>query len=144
MTALVGEDLQRARELLQTTGATVVAVCQGNLLGAEHGSRLLPLLRLIRRLGHGLAGASVADRVVGRAAALMLLHAGVAGVFGEVMSEGARQALAGKNVTHQWDELAPAITTPAGATCPMEAMVQDTTEPEEAFKRLERVLARFL
>lgn len=141
--ALVEQDLQQAKELLGG-GAAVVAVHRGKLLAAEPGSRLLPLLRLVQKAGPRLLGASVADRVVGRAAALILLRCGVAGVFGEVMSEGASQLLAGRSVPHSWGTLVPFIATPAGSLCPMEAIVQDTSDPEAASLLLHTALARYL
>jgi hypothetical protein len=140
--ALVDLDLQRARELLGAGEAAVLAVHHGELLAAEPGSRLLPLLRLVHRLGPRLAGACVADRVVGRAASLILLHWGVAGVFGEVMSESASQLLAGRHLPHSWGKLVPFIATPTGALCPMETMVQDITDPQAAFLRLQAALAK--
>ncbi|HAI20908.1 MAG TPA: hypothetical protein DCM14_03310 [Clostridiales bacterium UBA8153] len=142
--ALVGQDLQRARELLGSGGASVVAVRRGELLASEPGNRLVPLLRLVQSVGPGLTGAAVADRVVGRAAALVLVHWGVAGVFGEIMSESAGRVLAGRHVLHLWGTLVPFIANPAGALCPMEAMVQDITDPGAAFLLLKSALARHL
>ncbi len=141
---MVQTDLELARSILEDRGATVVAVKDGKVLGTGFGTRLMPLFRLCRQLRAELMGAAVADRVVGRAAAFLLLSAKVAAVHGRVMSRGAQALLTSKGTESSWGELVTAIITPQGEGCPMEAMVADCADCDQAVARLESVLSRFL
>jgi len=129
-------DLEEARRLLRDDRVALAVVKNGQVLAVRHGTGLAPLYRTVKELGERLQGARVADRVVGRAAALLLLYAGVAAAFGELMSQSAHALLTEKGFPHAWGKLVPSISTPNGAPCPMEALVADTDEPVEAFRRL--------
>ena len=76
---------------------------------------------------------SVADRIVGKAAAMLLLLMGAAEVYGSVMSEPARQLLTEAGVSVSYGELVPVIVNRKGdGPCPMEQTVAGLTDPADA------------
>ena len=133
-------DLEEARRLLREDRVALAVVKDGQVLAARHGAGLAPLYWTVKELGERLQGARVADRVVGRAAALLLLYAGVAAAFGELMSQSAHALLTQKDLPHAWGKLVSGIFTPNGDPCPMETLVADTDDPVEAFRRLAQAL----
>ncbi len=67
---------------------------------------IIEYVRLYRE-GRDLSGFCAADRVVGRAAAMLFVKAGVHAVFAEVMSDGAAALLAAHGIDASCDVRAP-------------------------------------
>ena len=88
-----------------------------------------------------LQGASMADRVVGRGAALLMAKGGVKEVFAFVLSQPAFDVLRQAGITISYDTLQPNIINRTGTDiCPVEKLTADTTDPDEAF----RLIGNFL
>ena len=88
-----------------------------------------------------LQGASMADRVVGRGAALLMAKGGVKEVFAFVLSQPALDVLRQAGITISYDTLQPNIINRTGTDiCPVEKLTADTTNPDEAF----RLIGNFL
>ena len=84
---------------------------------------------------------AAADRLIGRAAALLLLAAGVKAVYGEVMSEEAHRLLSDAGVRTEYGTLVPKILNRAGtAPCPMEKAAAAVTDPAEALPVLRKAM----
>lgn len=104
-----------------------------------------PLMQFLRENRRFFEGAIVADKVIGKAAALLLIDGGVSEVFGAVMSESAVAFLSAYNVPFGYCELVPMIEnrTHTGM-CPMEETVLQLSDPSEAFSALEKTIARLM
>lgn len=88
-----------------------------------------------------LIGGKIADRVIGRGAALLLLKAGIEEVFAYVMSEGAYQLLREAGVNVQAERVIPHIINRTGDDiCPVEKLTMHTSDYEEAY----RLIGKFL
>ena len=88
-----------------------------------------------------LQGASMADRVVGRGAALLMVKGGVKEVFAFVLSQPALDVLRQAGITINYDTLQPNIINRTGTDiCPVEKLTADTTDADEAF----RLIGNFL
>lgn len=109
-------DFERAVSLLHRDGYTCVLCDRDRVLTSrEHG--LAPLIRLLDT-NESLQDMAVADHLIGRAAALLLLAAGVKAVYGEVMSEEAHRLLSDAGVRTEYGTLVPKILNRAG-TAPL-------------------------
>ena len=107
----------------------------------EHG--ILPPLRWLRENSDLLRGADAADRVIGKAAALLFAYGGVRSLWAARMSEAARDFLRTTDIQFDYDELVPAILNRDGtALCPMEQRALGIDEPEEAFALFDGVIAK--
>lgn len=130
-------DLRNARVQLEKTGASVV-LCRGTILAERYQRGVLPLLELIE-CDEDFSGCSAADKIVGRAAALLFVRLGVRAVYGEVMSRGALAVLSAHGIAAEYGVLTEGIQNRAGTgSCPMELAVQGIDEPEEAYRALRR------
>lgn len=84
-----------------------------------------------------LKGFSVADRIVGKAAAMLFVKAGIVEVFSKVISEPAVEYLKKYDVKVSFDTLTERIINRAGTgLCPMEETVKDVSGFEEGYKLL--------
>lgn len=136
-------DLERAVRCVATYGHAVAAVKDGILLGTEDGAGVAPFVRLADRLGERLRGASVADRVIGRAVALACIHLGVAAVHAVLASQGAVAALDQAGVCWTADTVVPFVANRVRTgPCPTEELVREVADPAEALPLLQRFVAR--
>lgn len=88
-----------------------------------------------------LQGFSAADKVVGKAAALLFVRSGVRAVYAPVMSRQAVSVLSRNGIQAVYDTITEAILNRQGnGLCPMEAAVQGIEEPEAAFTAVRETL----
>lgn len=83
-----------------------------------------------------LKGFSVADKVVGRAAAFLFIKAGIKEIYTEIISDGAIQLLNDYNIPFTYNTKVDKIINKTGDDiCPMEKTVinVDNHNPEEAY-----------
>ncbi len=104
------------------------------LTSRQRGIR--PLLDWIAQ-GEDLHGAFAADRIVGKAAALLYALMGVKGVFAEVLSESGLAVLKKYGICAEYATLTPKIMRRDGnGLCPMEQTVLAIDDPSAAYPAL--------
>lgn len=132
-------DFERAVSLLHRDGYTCVLCDRDRVLTSrEHG--LAPLIRLLDT-NESLQDMAAADHLIGRAAALLLLAAGVKAVYGEVMREDAHRLLSDAGLCVKYGTLVPEILNRTGtAPCPMEQAAAAVTDPAEALPVLRKAM----
>lgn len=133
---MAATDLDLARALLiANKDVTLVAVRDDEIITCTE-SGIKPLLSWVRE-GRDLAGFSVADKVVGKAPALLYAVLGPDAVFSPVMSWTGRAVLLTSGIATSYDTLVPHISNRAkDGQCPMDASVEDVWEPYEAVRVL--------
>jgi hypothetical protein len=131
------QDLETARRRLHEKRLTLSIVKEGEIV-FEAGSRgISGLLGAIENFGDKLRGASVADKVVGRAVALLCVYAGVEAVYASILSGRARALLEENSIRVEWDTLVESVLdTDKVAACPFEELAAEIADPEEAYRRL--------
>lgn len=88
-----------------------------------------------------LRGASVADRVIGRGAALLLVKGGAREVYAQVISSGALEVLRSVGIETSFDKEVPNIINRTGTDiCPVEKLTASTSSPAEAYERIKQFL----
>ena len=127
---------------LKERGLNLAIFKDGELVFSSAQEGLSPLVRAIEEAGlERLKGCVVADRVIGRAAALLICLMGAREAHALVMSKGALRALEEHGIIARARELVEHITAPNGqAPCPFERLVEDVEEPEEAYRLIVRRL----
>lgn len=120
------DDLQKAISLLDAEGYTCV-LCRGEALHTSCHRGVKPLMDL---LGQDLEGFSAADKVVGRATALLYCLLKIRRLHTHVISEGALAVLREWGIEVTWDTCVPFIVNREGTgRCPMELATQNITDP---------------
>lgn len=110
-----------------------IAVVQKGAVITSDARGISPMLDFIGE-GKDLCGAAVADRIVGRAAALLFLYAGVREVWAAVISRPALALLLGAGVACRYDVLTEYIVNRKGdGICPMEAATLSVRDPKVAY-----------
>ena len=88
-----------------------------------------------------LAGFSAADLIVGKAAAMLFVKAGIKEVYACVMSESGLDFLVGHGIECSYGELCEKIINRDKTDiCPMEKAVRDTDDVDEGIERIKNKL----
>lgn len=131
---------QAVRRYLEETNASCV-IEKGGRRSVSFDSGIRPLLLWLEEDAACLRGAVAADKIVGRAAALLLAYGGAAYVYGAVMSEGARQVLTDHHIRFDSGRIVESIRNRQGTgICPMEQRVLGIDEPQKAYETLRTAL----
>ena len=119
--------------MLAQQGCGLVIVNGGGVLTFDE-----PGVRTLLSLQSGsLTGAFVADKVVGKAAALLLVRGGAVEVYAELISEPALKVFEKHHVVCIHGEMVKNIENrDRSGICPMESAVLCTDDPAEAYEIL--------
>ncbi|KAB7788169.1 DUF1893 domain-containing protein [Bifidobacterium cebidarum] len=138
-------DIEQAKALLRSDSALGCVACRsgaGILTGTGRGVR--PLLQWLAA-GQSLAGYSVADRVVGKGAALLYAKLGAKAVYAETMSEAGLATLQSKGIAALYGTLVPMILNRAGTgMCPIERSVTAISDPAAAEAAIRAAVAQLM
>ena len=121
------KNLQAAAELLRQGPYTCILCRQGRFLTSEKRG-ITPLLCWLEE--DRLRESCVADKIIGKAAALLLILGGAEAVHGEVMTRTAYALLREKGLSVSYGELTETIVNRKGdGPCPMELAVKNLEDP---------------
>ena len=133
-------NLEKAVSILNTENLTLAAVGENGVLKfTERGVK--PLLALIDG-GKSLAGFSAADKVVGKAAAMLYVLLGVNEIYASVISKLALAVLRKYGIYCEYGTLTDAIKNRTNTGfCPMETAVLNIETPAEALAKIREKFA---
>jgi len=130
-------DLNLARQRLDNKNLSLVIAKEGRVLFETEAHGISGLLDAIKTLGNSMVDSSVADRIVGRAAALLLVYSGVAAVFAVTVSNGGIKVLETNNIFIEFVRRVPRILDSKRVdVCPFERLVAESSDPREAYEEL--------
>ncbi|QRN84539.1 DUF1893 domain-containing protein (plasmid) [Chloroflexota bacterium] len=113
-----------------TDSPSMQVLLDDQVLFTSTGKWLYPLFDLEDYLQEHpglLKNATVWDKVIGKAAALLILRMGGNRIHGVLMSELAAKTLEKAGVAHSFDNLVPQID------CQTEELLKDVVDPDEAY-----------
>lgn len=131
----MNENTSRARNRMIKQSHTCV-LCKGDLYYTADTRGIAPMMQFLEKR-IDLVGFSVADRVVGRAAAMLFALAGIREVWADVISCGALEFFSKNQIAVEYGTLTERIINRSGdGFCPMETAVMGIDEPQEAYRIL--------
>ena len=131
-------DLEKAKNNL--AGHTICLCKDGKCLFSEKRG-IAPMMGFISD-GVDLSGYSVADLVVGKAAAMLFVKCGIVHVFAQTLSEAGKRILELHSIDYRYETLVERIINRDGTDiCPMERTVLETENVDEAYLLLKNKLA---
>ncbi len=134
-------DLERAKALLYAPDAhNTCVLCRGERVYRSEKTGIAPMMDLLDS-GAELSGFCAADRIVGRAAAMLFVLADVREVYAEVITDGAVQILNENGIACSWQTRAEMIVNRRGdGPCPMEKAVAGTADPQKARALIRKIM----
>lgn len=121
--------------MLQRDDVRGVVRSANGMLRVFHRQGVTDLFEQLSHEPQILEGASLADRVIGRGAALLMVKGGVREVFAYVISQPALDILREADIPTSFATLQPNIINRTGTDiCPIEKLTAATTDPDEAYR----------
>ena len=110
-----------------------ICLCRSGRIFTDDGRGISPMIRFIDE-NKDLCGYSVADVIVGKAAAILFVKAGISAVHGKVMSESGKAYLESHSIPCTYDILTKRIINRHGTDiCPMEKTVAEIDDAETGY-----------
>lgn len=134
--------IEQAIRLLHTEKASCVLIKNSEVrIFTQRGVADLYALYLTDRTF--MHGAVVADKVVGKAAAALMILGGIRQVYADVVSTGAMQLFRNTSIEVRYTEEVPhIINRTRTGWCPMETRCQDLQTAEECLPQIEDFIHR--
>ena len=133
-------NISKLADILHDNKCSCVIYSRGKVtLCRERGVK--DLFRILKT-DHGLLiGAMIADKVVGKGAAALMILGGVKAVCADVISRPALELFSTVDVSVDYGECVPNIINRAGTgICPVETLCLDCSSAEECLPLIERFI----
>jgi hypothetical protein len=131
------KDLETAKRRLGEMHLTLCAVKEGHVIFEAKTYGVSGFMEAVEEFKDRLDGASIADRVVGKAIALLCVYVNASAVYAATISKAAMALLEGDSVYLEWDSLVENILrADKSRTCPFEQLVDRITDPDDAYWKL--------
>ncbi len=128
-----------AINLIREETATIVIIKDNTIIKTVSGRGIQPVIDIYE--SGVFEGAFVADKIIGKAAAMIFTLGGIKGCYGDVLSVSAKEWLENHGICVQYGALTETIENRTGTgMCPMEEAVKDIHTPEEALTALKKKL----
>jgi predicted RNA methylase len=137
------QDLEMAKKQLSDKELTLAIAKNGQVIFQTDSHRISGFIRAIDTLGTQLNGTSVADRVAGKALALLCVYAGIREVYAEVLSKKAKAVFEENKVTVEWKELVDnVLDLNKTDVCPFEKAATGISDPKDSYVAFKALLEK--
>ncbi|MCB2171446.1 DUF1893 domain-containing protein [archaeon] len=124
-------------EILEKTGNSLMIYKEGELFFESDLKGIRPHLKAINELGSELEGTLMVDKILGRAAAFLVIYSKAGEAISAVLSTPGKQVLDKYGLKYSYREEVPHIKLENGVIyCPFERMVQGIDDPVEAYEAI--------
>ncbi|KXA93797.1 hypothetical protein AKJ66_00785 [candidate division MSBL1 archaeon SCGC-AAA259E22] len=131
------DDLKLAENTLKRDNLNLVIAKNGKLAYKTKLSGIKGLLKAIEKLDYKTNEYSAADKIVGRAAALLLIFMNVKKIYAITLSEGGKSVLEKNEIEYKYENIVSEIKNIEGKNmCPFEKLTRDIDNPEKAYLKV--------
>jgi len=140
---MLKSDMDLAKEIVVKENLNICIVRNGEVVFKSASRGIYPMYKAVSECFEQLENASVADRVVGRAAALLNVYSKIAEVYSDVISENAVDMLEDNHIKVSYEVKVPNINNRDKTDlCPIEKL--SSTIKDYEFNRLMEKIEEFL
>lgn len=130
---------EEAKQMIRQNSAECVVVKDNKIVAVERGRGVSPLLNLYDNRKELMKDAVIVDKVIGRAAAFIVIKGGASQVFGKITSEDAVSLLAKHKIPVTHDLLVHRILNQKrNGLCPLEDSVKTAEDADTALKSMRK------
>lgn len=135
-------DLEHAKDIFAVGGYAFVMVKDGQLLATGTHEGAGELLDAVTELAGSARGAALADKVVGKAVAMVAVYAGLSAVWTQLGSDAAEQVMREHGIPFEMEKTVPLIRNKRDdGPCPMERLTMPFEMPSAAVSALREFVA---
>ena len=130
-------DLEIAKLRMKERDLSLVIVKEGRVLLEDRSQGLDGFLKAIEKLGRSLVASSVADKIVGAAAAMLCVYSEVVSVFAVMISGEGISVLENNKIAYQFeDQVESILNLDKTDICLFEKLAINSKNPKEAYEKL--------
>jgi hypothetical protein len=139
------QDLEFAKLKLTEEDLSLVIVKKGKVIFETKKQGISGFLQAIEKLDKNLVKASAADKIVGVAAAMLCVYAGVDSVFALTISEEGIRVLENNNVECLFEKkVSNILNRSKNDVCPFEKLAISSRSPDEAYVKLKSLTSQMM
>nr|WP_272507298.1 DUF1893 domain-containing protein [Clostridium aestuarii] len=118
-------------------GLSMVIVKDSEVVVQRKARGIEPLFTAVLEKRDLIAGGVLADKVIGKAAAMLSVEAGIKHIYTKMISENAIQVLKHNNISFEYELKVPYILNRTKSdACPVEKMAKDEENIEYLLKKI--------
>jgi hypothetical protein len=130
----MNRDLEIVKKRLKENSVSLSIVKEGKILFESRSHGLKDLFEAVNGLRTSLRNASIADQIVGKAAAFLFVYSRVNSVFAVTISEKGLKLLERNDVSAEFQNIVPNVLNRERTdVCPFEKLVLNCRDTKEAF-----------
>lgn len=131
-------DLSLAKEYLVENDLNFVLVLENEILSESRARGIRPIYDAYKKQSQSLKGASVGDRVIGKAAAMFLIEGGIKSLYTDLISDPAYDLLIDRGIEVEYLKKVPVILNRTGDDiCPMEKLSSKADNLDQLIESIE-------
>lgn len=120
------KEIINAKSIMLDNNYKLVVVKEGNIVFSSLDRGIKPVYQIYTNGQHLLEGAYISDRVTGKAAAMILSKANIAGIYTEIISEPAIKIFKDNNISLIYESKVDYILNrEKNGSCPIEKISKD-------------------
>lgn len=136
---------EQAIELIRSKTASCVIIKDNTIIHTADGRGVSPLLKVYKSDSAMLTNAIVVDKIIGKAAAMILVLGGVKQVYGVIMSTAGRDYLERHGIITEYGRCVDIITNRThDGICPIEKSVLEIEDPQEGLAVLNATIENLM
>lgn len=135
------EDIKLAKRLLKEDDNTLVVVKSNKVIFQSNDRGIKPMFTLTKEMKDESKDCSIADKVIGRGAALLSSYLNVKEVYGQLISKGAIDILQENNIRYSFETSCDFIKNrDKTGLCPIENLSLNISDSNEFISKVEEFL----
>lgn len=134
--------IEKAKEILENENRTFVLI-NDTTIHTSDLKGIKPMYLAVTTRQELTQGGVVADRVIGKAAALLAVYGGITSIFALLTTHGAIKVCRENQIDISYTKVVDAIQNrDKTGLCPMEQIAADTNNPEQIVLRIKNFLTQ--
>lgn len=132
------QDLEHAKNEFMHRNLGFIIVNDSKILAESREKGVAPFYFALAK-NKNVKGGSVADKIVGKAVALLCAYGGITSVYTPVISQPALNVLNAHNIHVEVEKVVPMILNRnKDGQCPIEALIMELNTPKKAYTVLKK------
>ena len=137
------KDIEIAKNFLEEENLCIVAIKAGNIIFKSNEKGIKPMYIMATEMKEDIVGASIADRVIGKGAAILCKYLGIKEVYSKLISNNAIDVLGKSGIKYTYDKICPYIKNRDRTDiCPIEKLTKDVDDGDILLKRIENFMGK--
>lgn len=139
------EAIEKAKKMIREEICSFVVIKDGRIVYQDKGNGVKPIMKLLDTDREMLEDAVIVDKLIGKAAALLLCLGEVRRIYAITMSEAGKAYLEQVGITAECEKCIGMISNrKKDGICPLERAVGDIDDPQVAYVRLKETIAQLM